>query len=98
VGLKRQVPGTHVRLRFTDLYELDAAARVLADSTREDQELTLRVPSDGGSRSLRGVLERLDERGVNAEEFSVHTPVLDDVFLALTGRTAPAHVRCPARR
>jgi ABC-2 type transport system ATP-binding protein len=83
--LKRQVPGTHVRLRFADLNELDAAARVLAGSTRDDQELTLRVPSDGGSRSLRALLDKLDEHTINAEEFSVHTPDLDDVFLALTG-------------
>jgi ABC-2 type transport system ATP-binding protein len=83
--LKRQVPGTHVRLRFAGLDELDAAARVLAGSTRDDQELTLRVPGDGGSRSLRVLLDRLDEHMISAEEFSVHTPDLDDVFFALTG-------------
>jgi len=86
--LKRQIPGTHVRLRFADLHELDAAARVLADSTRDDQELTLRVPSDGGSRSLRALLDRLDEHTINAEEFSVHMPDLDDVFFALTGHAS----------
>ncbi|WP_331743563.1 ATP-binding cassette domain-containing protein (plasmid) [Streptomyces sp. NBC_01136] len=85
--LKRQAPGTHVRLRFADGAELDAAARVLTGSTRDDQELTLRVPSDGASRSLRALLDRLDEHMINAQEFSVHTPDLDDVFLALTGRT-----------
>jgi ABC-2 type transport system ATP-binding protein len=83
--LKRQIPGTHVRLRFADHFELDAAARVLTDSTRDDQELILRVPSDGGSRSLRVLLDRLDEHMINAEEFSVHTPDLDDVFFSLTG-------------
>ena len=54
--LKRRIPGTHVRLRFTDLYELDTAARVLTGATRDDQELTLRVPSDGESRSLLALL------------------------------------------
>jgi ABC-2 type transport system ATP-binding protein len=85
--LKRQVPGTHVRLRFTTVAELDAAARVLTDSTRDDEALALRVPGDGGTKSLRALLDRLDEYSVSAEEFSVHTPDLDDVFLALTGRT-----------
>ena len=85
--LKRQVPGRHVRLRFTDAGELDAAARLLAGATRDDENLTLRVPSDGGTKSLRALLDQLDERSINAEEFSVHTPDLDDVFLALTGRT-----------
>jgi ABC-2 type transport system ATP-binding protein len=86
--LKRRVPGTHVRLRFASAAELDAAAGILARSTREEAELTLRVPSDGGSRSLRALLDRLDEHSVNAEEFSVHTPDLDDVFFALTGHGA----------
>ncbi|MET8906097.1 ATP-binding cassette domain-containing protein [Micromonospora sp. NPDC004551] len=83
--LKRQVPGSHVRLRFTTVAELDAAARVLADSTRDDEALALRVPGDGGTKSLRTLLDRLDEHSISADEFSVHTPDLDDVFLALTG-------------
>jgi ABC-2 type transport system ATP-binding protein len=85
--LKRQLPGTHVVLRFSTAAELDAAARILTDGTRDDEALTLRVPSDGGTKSLRALLDRLDEYSVSAEEFSVHTPDLDDVFLALTGHT-----------
>ncbi|MFF9162585.1 ATP-binding cassette domain-containing protein [Streptomyces longwoodensis] len=84
--LKRQIPGTHVRLRFADGDALDAAARVLAGATPDDQELTLRVPGDGDVKSLRVLLDRLDEHAIAAQEFSVHTPDLDDVFLALTGR------------
>jgi ABC-2 type transport system ATP-binding protein len=83
--LKRQIPGTHVRLRFADEQRLEAAARILPGAKRDDQELGLRVPSDGGSRSLRDLLDRLAEHSLDAEEFSVHTPDLDDVFLALTG-------------
>ena len=83
--LKRQVPGSHVRLRFTSVHELDAAARVLAGATRDDEDLTLRVPSDGGVKSLRALLAQLDEYSIEPEELSVHTPDLDDVFLALTG-------------
>ncbi|MFD8533453.1 ATP-binding cassette domain-containing protein [Streptosporangium canum] len=83
--LKRRVPGSHIRLRFTDRHGLDVAARVLPGSTRDDEELTLRVPGDGGVRSLRALLERLDAHSVEVEELSVHTPDLDDVFLALTG-------------
>jgi ABC-2 type transport system ATP-binding protein len=83
--LKHQIPGSHVRLQFTNAGELDAAARVLTGSTRDDEDLTLRVPSDGGVKSLRALLDQLDEHSINPEEFSVHTPDLDDVFLALTG-------------
>ncbi|GAA1938271.1 daunorubicin resistance protein DrrA family ABC transporter ATP-binding protein [Streptomyces durmitorensis] len=86
--LKRQVPGTHVRLRFADLDDLDTAARILPGATRDDQELALRVPGEGDSKSLRAILDRLDEHMINAQEFSVHTPDLDDVFLALTGHAS----------
>ncbi|TMR89134.1 ATP-binding cassette domain-containing protein [Nonomuraea basaltis] len=83
--LKRRVPGSHIRLRFTNRHELDVAARVLHESARDDEELTLRVPGDGGVRSLRALLDRLDAQSIEVEELSVHTPDLDDVFLALTG-------------
>ncbi|WP_107075207.1 ATP-binding cassette domain-containing protein [Micromonospora sp. MH33] len=87
--LKRQIPGSHVRLRFAGDLELDSAMRVLTDATRDDEEdLILRVPSDGGARSLRALLAQLDTHSIEVEEFSVHTPDLDDVFLALTGRTS----------
>jgi ABC-2 type transport system ATP-binding protein len=83
--LKRQIPGSHVQLRFASVSELDAAARVLAGATRDDENLILRVPGDGGVDSLRALLGRLEEHSIKAEELSVHTPDLDDVFLALTG-------------
>ncbi|OXM49552.1 daunorubicin resistance protein DrrA family ABC transporter ATP-binding protein [Amycolatopsis alba] len=88
--LKRRMPGTHVRLRFTTVAELDAAARIFPAATRDDEALALRVPSDAGTKSLRSLLDRLDEHSLAAEEFSVHTPDLDDVFLALTGHDTEA--------
>ena len=86
--LKRQVPGSHVRLRFSDVVTLNAAARILNDSTAGDEALTLQAPNDGGVKSLRALLNRLDEHSIDVEEFSVHTPDLDDVFLALTGHAS----------
>jgi ABC-2 type transport system ATP-binding protein len=86
--LKRQVPGSHVRLRFSDVVALDAAARILNGSTADGAALTLQVPGDGGVKSLRALLNRLDEYSIDVEEFSVHTPDLDDVFLALTGHAS----------
>ncbi|MEU6751338.1 ATP-binding cassette domain-containing protein [Spirillospora sp. NPDC046719] len=83
--LKRMVPGGHVVLRLAGPDGLDAAARVLPVSGRDDEALTLQVPSDGGVRSLRALLGRLEDEAIEVEEFSVHTPDLDDVFLALTG-------------
>jgi ABC-2 type transport system ATP-binding protein len=89
--LKRRVPGSHVRLRFPDAAALEAATRVLTGSTGDDADdaaLTLRVPSDGGVKSLRALLGRLDEYSIDVAELSVHTPDLDDVFLALTGHAS----------
>jgi ABC-2 type transport system ATP-binding protein len=83
--LKRQLPGAHVLLRFAAVTELDAAARILAGSTRDDEHLTLRVPGDGAVKSLRALLGQLEDHSIDADELSVHTPDLDDVFLALTG-------------
>ncbi len=85
--LKRLVPGGHIRLQFAEVGALESAARALGDVARDDDALTLQVPSDGGVRSLRALLDRLDQASVEVEELSVHTPDLDDVFLALTGRT-----------
>jgi ABC-2 type transport system ATP-binding protein len=88
--LKRLIPGGHISLRFADAGELESAARALGmphPPTRDDDELTLQIPSDGGVRSLRAVLARLDAEDVGVGELSVHTPDLDDVFLALTGDT-----------
>jgi ABC-2 type transport system ATP-binding protein len=83
--LKRLVPGGHIRLQFTDRSELEAAARALGEAGRDDAELALQLPSDGGVRSLRALLDRLDEESIEVDALSVHTPDLDDVFLALTG-------------
>ncbi|MFI7438174.1 ATP-binding cassette domain-containing protein [Micromonospora haikouensis] len=83
--LKRRIPGGHVRLRFADEQGLGAARRVLGQVTRDGEALALRVPSDGSLRSLRTLLGRLDDQAVQVDELSVHTPDLDDVFLALTG-------------
>ncbi|WP_435651994.1 ATP-binding cassette domain-containing protein [Kitasatospora purpeofusca] len=87
--LKRLVPGGHVRLRFTDPAAHRAAAAALADAERDDAALTLRIPADGSQRRLREILDRLDAAGVEADELTVRTPDLDDVFFALTGGPTP---------
>ncbi|MEE6257649.1 ATP-binding cassette domain-containing protein [Plantactinospora sonchi] len=84
--LKRLVPGGHVQLRFAEPHRLDRAAHALDGATRDDETLTLQVPTDGSVRSLRTLLTRLDDAAVEVDELSVHTPDLDDVFLALTGQ------------
>ena len=87
--LKHQIPGSHVRLRFTGDLDVETAMRLLPGATRDDEDnLTVRVPSDGGAKSVRALLNQLDEQSIEVEDFSVHTPDLDDVFLALTGHAS----------
>jgi ABC-2 type transport system ATP-binding protein len=83
--LKRRVPGGHALLTFTSLSALDAAARRFGDlASRNDEDLTLQVPSDDSGRSVQDVLGRIDADSV--QHVTLHTPDLDDVFLALTGQ------------
>ncbi|WP_079154056.1 ATP-binding cassette domain-containing protein [Streptomyces subrutilus] len=86
--LKRLVPGGHVRLRFSDPSAYRSATSALGAVTRDDEALALQIPSDGSQRELRSVLDRLDSAGIEADELTVHTPDLDDVFFALTGSAA----------
>ena len=88
--LKRLVPGGHVRLRFSDPVIYERAAAALREATRDDEALTLQIPSGGSQRELRAILDWLDSAGIEADELSVHTPDLDDVFFALTGSPVPS--------
>ncbi|MFF4902029.1 ATP-binding cassette domain-containing protein [Streptomyces sp. NPDC001068] len=95
--LKRLVPGGHVRLRFSDPLTYERAATELRETTRDDEALVLQVPSGGSQRELRAILDWLDAAGIEADELSVHTPDLDDVFFALTGTPAAATDKETAR-
>ncbi|MDC2961091.1 ATP-binding cassette domain-containing protein [Streptomyces gilvifuscus] len=96
--LKRRIPGGSVDLRFTSEHALAAAQRALAGLplSRDDDALTLRVPSDGSAASVQVVLGRLDVATV--DELALKTPDLDDVFLALTGRGTTAADTLPGDR
>jgi ABC-2 type transport system ATP-binding protein len=91
--LKRLIPGGHIRLQFTDADGLEAAARTLGEVVRDDEALILQVPSDGSVESLRALIDRLDDAQIKVDSLSVHTPDLDDVFLALTGQPKKEEAR-----
>jgi ABC-2 type transport system ATP-binding protein len=83
--LKRQIPGGYVRLQFSNAARLATAAQLLGARTPDDGALTLEVPTDGGVRSLRELLDQLDHENIDVAGLTVHTPDLDDVYFALTG-------------
>ena len=89
--LKRRIPGGHLQFQFADARALELVATTLGEVVRNDEALTLQVPTDGSIRSLKAVLDRLDHEAhaVDGVGVTVHTPDLDDVFFALTGHSDP---------
>jgi ABC-2 type transport system ATP-binding protein len=85
--LKRLVPGGSVRLEFGDEATLNRAALALPDGARDEQGLALQVPNDGGVHTLRALLDRLDNASIEVDGLAIRSADLDDVFLALTGRS-----------
>ena len=88
--LKRSLPGGHIRLA---VHRSRRPRRPRPGCCRRRRAtrraLALTVPSDGGMRALRSLLDRLDDASVAVEDLTIHTPDLDDVFLALTGEGDP---------
>ncbi len=83
--LKRMIPGGSIRIEFADAHALGSAAVAFSAAVRDDDALTLQIPSDGRADSLHAVLDRLRDASLEVERVSVHSPDLDEVFLALTG-------------
>jgi ABC-2 type transport system ATP-binding protein len=93
--LKQRIPGGHLRLQFTSPDALEAAERALATASRDEDDLTLRVPGDGNIAVLRRVLDQLGDAGVELAQLSIHTPDLDDVFFAVTDHSAEQEAAVP---
>jgi ABC-2 type transport system ATP-binding protein len=91
--LKSRIPGGHIELQFGDLQALHSAAALLANSSPDLDQLALRVPGDGSVASLRQVLDELNDAHVEVKHLSIHTPNLDDVFFAVTGRASSEPAR-----
>jgi ABC-2 type transport system ATP-binding protein len=83
--LKRRIPGGHVRLHFADPDGLRSAAALIPTAAPDQDQLVLRVAADDTVDSLRELLDELHQARIAVERLSIHTPDLDDVFLAVTG-------------
>jgi ABC-2 type transport system ATP-binding protein len=84
---------THVKVRLAEPGRTGEAVKVLrplgGDKTHgipETGEISL--PAVGGASMLANVVRALDGAGIAVAELGLKQPTLDDVFLALTGRTA----------
>jgi len=83
--LKSRILGGHIRLHFADPDLLRSAAGLLPGAVPDQDQLVLQVPASGSVDSLRELLDELHEARVAVDHLSIHTPDLDDVFLAVTG-------------
>ena len=89
--LKADLAGDHITVTTRDGEHAAAAAIAVrltgrdADVTCRDGTVRLRVPD--ASAALPGYLRALDAAGAAAVTAETSRPTLDDVFLALTGRT-----------
>ena len=86
--LKQRIPGGRIDVRFTDADARLAGAAALGMPVSDHNSPSLQIPTDGNVATLRRVLRDLDEADVDVVDLAIHTPDLDDVFFALTGRGA----------
>src|SRR3712207_4090113 len=101
-NLKAQVAGDLVELEVADpSLVAEAAARLqrLAEAELEVSGRVVRGRLPRAGRAVPGLLRDLDRSGIDLDAIEVHRPTLDDVFLALTGRSlrdADAAAETPA--
>jgi oleandomycin transport system ATP-binding protein len=90
--LKRRVGGQTLQVRPSDLADVPAVRRILAEltgaepATHDDSGL-LTTPVDDPVL-LSTLVRRLDDAGITADELALRLRSLDEVFLAITGKAA----------
>ena len=89
--LKAELAGDVVTLAFTSPDEADravATVQALTDrEVRRDGDLSVQVTAPDGDALLPRAVRALDAAGILVRSATGVPPTLDDVFLALTGRT-----------
>ncbi len=89
-SLKSKVGSDRLELTIAKASDFDKACRVISGKAQQAdaERRTVSIASRGGARSVKELLERLEEEQIAVETISLHRPTLDDVFLTLTGHAA----------
>jgi ABC-2 type transport system ATP-binding protein len=102
--LKARIGGEVFELRASSDHGASLAANVLASRLNVDPaDITVdldskraQVPIPSGAMSVFGAVRLLDAEGLELDDVTLRRSSLDDVFLALTGRSAQAVAAEPA--
>ncbi len=91
--LKDRFGADRIELAVADPADLPGARRVLEQvagtvTASADAPRALSAPAPGRVGTLTETLRRLDAERIDVVDIGLRRPTLDDVFLALTGRTA----------
>jgi ABC-2 type transport system ATP-binding protein len=91
--LKAQVGGERLELTVAHKGDIDAAVLAVRPYSASEIQVNtanrhIIVPVTQGSQLLASVVRDLDAAQIPVDDLSLRRPTLDDVFLALTGRTA----------
>jgi ABC-2 type transport system ATP-binding protein len=88
-ALKRDIGGDSVEAIPADPHDIDRAAAVLArfgePAAHSPKGAGVRLSE--GSEQLPDIIRALDDEGIKLAHVQLHSPSLDDVFLAKTGRS-----------
>lgn len=90
-ALKAERAGDVLTFGFADPVDAAAAVTILREVTgaaaRRDDDVTLALTVHGGDALLPEAIRRLASAGIDVRRATGVPPTLDDVFLALTGRS-----------
>lgn len=89
-SLKAKVGSDRLEITVGKKSNFEKAAQAIKDKSVQidEEKRTISIASKGGVSTLKRVLQKLEEAKIDIENFSLHRPTLDDVFLTLTGHAA----------
>jgi ABC-2 type transport system ATP-binding protein len=88
--LKQQAGGHRLDMVLADMTAFADTAGLLGHRAthRDPAGLTIGAATDGTAAHARALLDEVDPERCRVRRFTLHSPSLDDAFLALTGRAA----------